>query len=324
MRLKHWSRAERPIAQVPRACHAHGAEKASRQEAPCDSSAPGNVPGARARVPRPLSLCLPGPLTLHLPFCGPLTGFFCSWRSVGCESGPRRPPPARGHASSFLQDPGPGPDCGVGAPPQPLSPLSGPLLLSATATVLFLRPANTGLEHGSAFPPCYQLSRRSTQRATGGEPTLLGPALCREKRAVSAAQWGAEHRRGPGVQGWGLLCPSPLSQSPVCICSPSSQHQGPSGLTDSDTWLQTEKADCQGLGTFWEAPNGRAMQSPGLAAKWPSPSGWQGVQHSRDATRLCGPGTGWSGQLVCYSCSGNSAREGRRRSDNGALEPLAH
>ena len=55
----------------------------------------------------------------------------------------------------------------------------------------------------------------------------------------------------------------PPSQSLVCICTPSSQHQGPSGLTDSDTWLQTEKADLQGLGTCWEAPSW-----PGNAEPW--------------------------------------------------------
>lgn len=233
-------------------------------------------------------------------------------------------PPRSGPHQLFPAGPGSRPGLWGRRP----SPAPFPSLRSSAPLGHRYRPIPPSSKHWAGARKCLSTllpTEQEVYTASNGR-RAHPPGACTLQREAGGVRssWGAEHRRGPGVQGWGLLCPSPLSQSPVCICSPSSQHQGPSGLTDSDTWLQTEKADCQGLGTFWEAPNGRAMQSPGLAAKWPSPSGWQGVQHSRDATRLCGPGTGWSGQLVCYSCSGNSAREGRRRSDDGALEPLAH
>lgn len=321
VRLKHWSRAERPIAQVPRACHAHGAEKASRQEAPRDSSAPGNVPGARARVPRPLSLCLPGPLTLHLPFCGPLTGLFCSRRSVGCESGPRRPPPLGATPALSCRTRVPA-QTGVGAPPQPLSPLSGPLLLSATATVLFLRPANTGLEHGSAFPPCYQLSRRSTQRATGGEPTLLGPALCREKRAVSAAHGVLSTVEALGCRAGVYFAPRPCHRVPCASVAHPHSTKGPQGspiLTPgcklrkqiAKVWglsgkhpmagqcralvlLQSGRAPVAGRGfSTAEMPPGCVVQGQGGVGSWSVTAAAETPPGRGDGDRTTGPWNHW-------------------------------
>ena len=277
--------------------------------------------GARACVSRPLSLCLPGPLALRLPFCNPLTGLFCSRQPVGCESGPRRPL-SRGHAGSFLQDPGPGPDCGVGAPPQPFSPLTGP----STPLGHHYRPIPPFGKYWAEPRKCHStllLTEHQVYTAskTGGEPTLLGPALRGEKQAVSAAQWGAEHHRGPGVQGWGLLCPH-RRVSCASVPHPHST-EGPQGSPILTPGYKLRKQISKVRGLVGKHPAGRAMQSPGLAAKWPSPSGWRGGQHSRDATRLHGPGTGWSRQLACHSRSGNSAREGRRRSDHRALEAPA-
>lgn len=157
---------------------------------------------------------------------------------------------SQGHASSFPAGPGSRPGLwGAGAAPSPF-PLSGPSLLSATASS-YSSAQQIGAEARKCLSTLLSTEQEVYTASNGRRAHLLGPALCREKQAVSVAQGVLSTVEALGCRAGVYLAPRPPSQSPVfaSVAHPHST-KGPQGSPILTPGCKTEKADWPRFGDF--------------------------------------------------------------------------